>query len=84
MFIKTSKPKIYKEMTANYSKSYLAYLNKLVHNYSNLYHHSINKKPVDADCSALTEKIETNPKGHEFKVNNKVRITKHKNIFSNG
>ena len=31
-------------MTANDSKSYLPYLNKLVNQYSNTYHHFINKK----------------------------------------
>ena len=43
-------------MTANDSKSYLSYLNKLVEQYSNTYHHSINKKPINADYSALTGK----------------------------
>ena len=47
-------------MTANDSKSYLRYLNKLVNQYNNTYHHSINKKSINADYSALTEKIETN------------------------
>ena len=59
---KASKSKIYKKITANDSKSYLPYLNKLVDQYNNTYHHSINKKPVNADYSVLTEKIETNPK----------------------
>ena len=40
------------------------------------------KKPINADYSALTEKVETNPKAPKFKVNDTVRITKHKNIFS--
>ena len=40
-------------MTANYNKSYLGYLNKLVDEYNNSYHRSI-----DADYSALTETIE--------------------------
>ena len=31
-------------MTANDTKSYLSYLNKLVDQYNNTYHHSINKK----------------------------------------
>ena len=31
-------------MTANNSKSYLAYLNKLFDQYNNTYHHSIHKK----------------------------------------
>ena len=42
-FIKTLKAKIYKKTTANNSKSYLLYLNKLVDQYSNTYHNSINK-----------------------------------------
>ena len=44
------------------SKSYFPYLNKLVDQYNNTYHYSIDKKPVNADYSVLTEKIETNPK----------------------
>ena len=49
-------------MTANDSKSYLGYLNKLVDVYNNTYHHSINMKIIDGDYCALSEKIETNPK----------------------
>ena len=47
-FIKTLKAKIYKKMTANDSKSYLSYLNKVVDQYNNTYY-SINKKPIIAD-----------------------------------
>ena len=72
------------KMTANDSKSYFSYLNKLVDQCNNTYHHSINKKPVNTDYSALTEKIETNLKAPNFKVNVRTRITKYKNIFSNG
>ena len=43
-FIKTLKSKIYKKMTANDNKSYLPYLNELVDQYNNTYHHSIHKK----------------------------------------
>ena len=71
-------------MTANDNKSCLPYLNKSVEQYNNTYHHSINKKPIDADYSALTEKIETNPKGPKFKVNDRVKTTQCKNIFSTG
>ena len=71
-------------MRANDSKSYLPYLNKLVDQYNNTYHHSINKKPINADYSALTEKIETNLKFSKFKVNDRVKVTKYKNIFSKG
>ena len=37
---------------------------------------------IHAGYSALTEKIETNLKAPKFKVNDRVRITKYKNIFS--
>ena len=37
-FIKTLKVKIFKEMTANDSKSYLSYLNKLLDQCNNSYH----------------------------------------------
>ena len=40
-FIKTLKAKMYKKMTTNDSKSYLSYLNKLIDQYKNTYHHSI-------------------------------------------
>ena len=43
-FTKTLKSIIYKTMTANDSKSYLPYLNKLVDQYSSTYHHSIGNK----------------------------------------
>ena len=71
-------------MTATDSKFYLPYPNKLVDQYNNTYHHSINKKPIDSDYSASAEKIESNPKAPKFKVNDRVRITKCKNIFSKG
>ena len=71
-------------MATNDSKYYLPYFNNLVDQCNNTYHHSINKKPINADCSALTEKIETNPKAPKYKVNYRVRVTKYKNIFRKG
>ena len=67
-------------MTVNDSISYLAYLNKLVDQYNNNYHSSINKKSINADYSALIKKIETNSKARKYKVNDRI-ITKYKNIF---
>ena len=69
-------------MTANDSKSYLGYLNKLVDQYNNTYHCSIDKKPADADYSALTEEIDPSHKAPKFHVGDRVRITAYKNIFS--
>ena len=43
-------------MTANNSKSYLTDLNQLVDQQNHTYHHSVGKKPINADYSALTEK----------------------------
>ena len=71
-------------MTVNDNKSYLPYLNKSVDQYNNTYHHSINKKPINACYSAFAEKIENNLKAPKFKVNDRVRITKYKEIFSKG
>ena len=61
-------------MTKRNSCSYFDYLNKLVEEYNNNYHHSIDKNPIHADYSALSEEIESNLKNP----------TKKKNIFSNG
>ena len=71
-------------MTANNRRSYLSYSNKLVDQYNNIYHYSNGKKPINADYSVLTKKIETYSKVPNFKVNDGVRITKYKNNFSKG
>ena len=57
MFIKTLKSKIYKKVQL---------MIKLVDKYYNTYHHDIHEKPMNADYSALTENIETNPKAPKF------------------
>ena len=61
-------------MTANDSKSYLSYVKKLVDQHNNIYHHSISKVPINANYSALTEKIQTNPKASKYKVNDKSEL----------
>ena len=82
-FVKTLKNKIYKKMIVNDEKSYISYLNKLVDEYSNTYHRSIRKNPVDADYSALTDETESSHKSPKFKVVDWARITRYKNVFSN-
>ena len=52
-------------------KSYLSYFQKLEQQYNNTYHHSIKKKPINADYSALTEKTETNSKAPKSKTNDR-------------
>ena len=39
--------------------------------FSNTYHHSINKKPINAGYSASTGNNESNPKPPKFKVKDK-------------
>ena len=39
-------------------------MNKLVDQYNNIYYHSIGKKLINADYSALTERFKTNCKTH--------------------
>ena len=53
----------------------LIFLNELLDQYNNTYHHSINKKPIKADYSALTQKIETDSKAPQFRIIDKVIIT---------
>ena len=64
-------------MTANDSKSHLPYLNKLVDQYNNTYHHSIDKRIANANYSALTKNIDTNPKAPKFKVNDRINPILH-------
>ena len=80
-FVKTLRVKNYKKMMANDIKYYFGYLNKLANEYNNTYHHSV-RKPVDADYSDFTEEIELIHKAYKFKVGDRVRITKCKNISS--
>ena len=42
------------------------------------------KRPINTDYFALKDKLETNPKAIKFKVIDRVRITKYKNIISKG
>ena len=57
-------------------------MSKLVDQCNSTCPHSVGKKPINADYSGLTEKIETNLEALKFKVNDRVRITMYKNIFS--
>ena len=69
-------------MAANERKSYFGYLNNLVNEYDNNYHCPVDKKPVDADYSVLTEEIEWSHKSPKFKVVDRVRITKYKKFLA--
>ena len=49
--------KIFKKMIANDSNPYLGYMNKLVDEYNNVCHHSIDKRPIDADFLLCLKKL---------------------------
>ena len=80
-FLRTFKGKIYKKMTANDGKPYLSFFNKLV-DQNIVLCHPIGKKPINAYYSALTKNIGAKAKAPKFKVSDRVRIIKYKNIFS--
>ena len=42
------------KMASDDNKSYLPYLNKLVHQYNDTYHHSIEKNIINSNYSAMT------------------------------
>ena len=56
-------------------------MTKSVDEYYNSYHRSFWKINIDADYSALTENIELSNNVPNFKVGDRVRLTRYKNIF---
>ena len=84
-FIKTLKNKIYKHMTIIRKNVYFNVLDDIVKDYNNTIHDSIKMKPKDVKNNNLTEYIEEfNKKDPKFKIDDRVRISKYKNIFSKG
>ena len=71
-------------MATSDTKSCLSYLNQLVDEYNNSYHYAIGKKTIDANYSVSGEEIEIKSKLPEFKIGDRVIITKYKNMFSKG
>ena len=67
-------------MTSNDSKTYLSY-SKLINEYNNTYHQSIDNNSINADYPDLTDEVESNRKALKFKTGDRVRITKYKKIF---
>ena len=60
-------------------------LNDIVNEYNNTYHRKIKMKPVDVkDNAYIASGKEVNDKDPKFKVDDHVRISRYKNIFSKG
>ena len=84
-FIRTLKSKIYKYMTSISKNVYIDKLNDIVNEFNNTYHTTIKMKPIDVkDNTYINTDKEINNKDPKFKVADRVRISKYKNIFAKG
>ena len=83
-FIRTLKNKLYKHMTATGKNVYYDVLDDIVNEYNNTKHNTIKKKPIDVKKNKRVYVDEHNEKDSRFKVHNRVRISKFKNIFAKG
>ena len=84
-FIRTLKSKIYKYMTSISKNVYINKLDYIVDEYNNTYHTTIKMKPIDVkDNKYINTSNEINDKDPKFKVGDRVRISKYKNIFAKG
>ena len=82
-FIRTLKRKIYKYMTSISKNVYIDKLDDIVDEYNNIYHTTIKMKPIGVkDNTYINTDKETNDKDPKFKVGDRVRISKYKNIFA--
>ena len=72
-------------MTSVSKNVYIDKLDDIVREYKNLYHKTIQMKPVDVkDNTYIDLKKEVNDKDPIFKVGDHVRISKYKIIFAKG
>ena len=83
-FIRTLKTKLYKHMTAIGKNVYFDVLDDVVNKYNNTKHSAIKMKPIDVGNNKRVYIDEHNEKRSRFKVGDRVRISKFKNIFANG
>ena len=83
-FIRTLKNKLYKHMTATGKNICYDVLDYVVNEYNNTKHNTIKMKPIDVGDNKRVYIDEHNEKDSRFKVGNRVRISKLKNIFAKG
>ena len=86
-FIRTLKNKLYKHMTAIGKNVYYDVLDDVVNKYNNTKHSTIKMKPIDVRDNNNNKRVyidEHNEKRSRFKVGDRVRISKFKNIFAKG
>ena len=84
-FIRTLKNKLYKHMTTTAKNVYYDVLDDVAGKYNNTKHSNIKMKPIDVkDNNKRVYIDEHNKKDSRFKVGDRVRISKFKNIFAKG
>ena len=83
-FIRTLKTKLYKHMTATGKNVYYDVLDDVINEYNNTKHSTIKMKPIDVGDNKRVYIDEHNEKDSRFKVGDRVRISKFKNIFAKG
>ena len=83
-FIRTLKNKLYKHMAATGKNVYYDVLDDVVNEYNNTKHSTIKIKPIDVGDNKRVYIDEHNKKDSRFKVGDRVRIYKFKNIFAKG
>ena len=82
-FIRTLKNKLYKHMTATGKRVYYDVLDDVVNKYNNTKHGTIKMKPIDVgDNNKRVYIDEHHGKNSRFKVGDRVRTSKFKNIFA--
>ena len=81
-FIRTLKNKLYKHMTATGKNVYYDVLDDVNNKYNNTKHSTIKMKPTDVKDNKRVYIDEHNEKDSRFKVGDRVRISKFKNIFA--
>ena len=83
-FIRTLKNKLYKHMTTTGKNVYYDVLDDVVNKYNNTKHSTIKMKPIDVQNNKRVYIDEHNEKDSRFKVGDRVRISKFKNISAKG
>ena len=83
-FIRTLKNKLYKHMTATAKNVCYDVLDDILSEYNNTKHSTIKMKPIDVKDNKRVYIDEHNEKDSRFKIGDRVRISKFKNIFSKG
>ena len=84
-FIRTLKNKLYKHMTATGKNVFYNVLDDRINEYNNTKYNTIKMKPKDVGYNNKGVYIdEHNKKDSRFKIGDRVRISKFKNIFAKG